>query len=118
MPDSLFDKLDTQGEIINQVAEKLDGVSIEDLYALAKRTWDYKDYEMAQKYYNHISLLRPLDWKAPFCASLCGCLGPYETYFIDTAVSGLIGRHDAGNGFRSGNAAGRRSVLARHVAGT
>ena len=90
MPDSLFDKLDTQGEKIDQVAEKLDGVSIEDLYALAKRTWDYKDYKMAQKYYNHISLLRPLDWKAPFCASLCGCLGPYETYLWDRRPKEVI----------------------------
>lgn len=83
MDNNVFEKLDAQGEKIDQVADKLDGVSIDDLYALAKRTWDYQDYEMAQKYYNHISLLRPLDWKAPFCASLCGCLGPYETYLWD-----------------------------------
>lgn len=74
MDNNVFEKLDAQGEKIDQVADKLDGVSIDDLYALAKRTWDYQDYEMAQKYYNHISLLRPLDWKAPFCASLCGCM--------------------------------------------
>lgn len=74
MDNNVFEKLDAQGEKIDQVADKLEGVSIDDLYALAKRTWDYQDYEMAQKYYNHISLLRPLDWKAPFCASLCGCM--------------------------------------------
>lgn len=78
MDNNVFEKLDAQGEKIDQVAEKLDGVSIDDLYALAKRTWDYQDFEMAQKYYNHISLLRPLDWKAPFCASLCGCMNSEE----------------------------------------
>ena len=30
---------------------------------------------MAQKYYNHISLLSPLDWEAPYRASLCGEMG-------------------------------------------
>ena len=75
MSGNLFEKLNKQSETIDQVAEKLDGVSIMDLYALAKRTWDYRDYEMAQKYYNHISLLSPLEWEAPFRAYLCGCLG-------------------------------------------
>ena len=78
MPENLFEKVDRQSEKIDLVAGKLEGVCIEDLYALAKRTWDYKDYDMAQKYYNHISLLQPLDWKAPYCASLCGCMGPLQ----------------------------------------
>lgn len=78
MPENLFEKVDRQSEKIDLVAGKLEGVCIEDLYALAKRTWDYKDYDMVQKYYNHISLLQPLDWKAPYCASLCGCMGPLQ----------------------------------------
>lgn len=78
MPENLFDKVDRQSGKIDLVAGKLEGVSIEELYALAKRTWDYKDYDMAQKYYNHISLLQPLEWKAPYCASLCGCMGPIQ----------------------------------------
>ena len=78
MPENLFEKVDRQSGKIDLVAGKLEGVSIEELYALAKRTWDYKDYDMAQKYYNHISLLQPLDWKAPYCASLCGCMGPLQ----------------------------------------
>ena len=80
---NLFEKLNKQSETIDQVAEKLDGVSITDLYALAKRTWDYRDYEMAQKYYNHISLLSPLEWEAPFRASLCGCLGVEQVSLWD-----------------------------------
>ena len=83
MPENLFEKVDRQSEKINLVAGKLEGVSIEELYALAKRTWDYKDYDMAQKYYNHISLLQPLDWKAPYCASLCGCMGPLQVDLWD-----------------------------------
>lgn len=83
MSENLFEKLNKQSETIDQVAEKLDGVSITDLYALAKRTWDYRDYEMAQKYYNHISLLSPLEWEAPFCASLCGCLGVEQVNLWD-----------------------------------
>ena len=72
MSNNVFEKIEQQGDAIDQIATKLDGISIQDLYALAKRTWDYKDYTMAQKYYNHISLLDPLDWEAPFYASLCG----------------------------------------------
>ena len=83
MSENLFEKLNKQSETIDQVAEKLDGVSITDLYALAKRTWDYRDYEMAQKYYNHISLLSPLEWEAPFRASLCGCLGAEQVVLWD-----------------------------------
>lgn len=83
MPENLFEKVDRQSEKIDLVAGKLEGVCIEDLYALAKRTWDYNDYDMAQKYYNHISLLQPLDWKAPYCASLCGCMGPLQVDLWD-----------------------------------
>ena len=61
MSENIFEKIDKQSESIEKVADKLDGISIQDLYALAKRTWDYKDYETAQKYYNHISLLAPLE---------------------------------------------------------
>ena len=75
MSNNVFEKIEHQGNAIDQIATKLEGISIQDLYALAKRTWDYKDYEMAQKYYNHISLLNPLDWEAPFYASLCGEMG-------------------------------------------
>ena len=83
MPENLFEKVDRQSEKIDLVVGKLEGVSIEELYALAKRTWDYNDYDMAQKYYNHISLLQPLDWKAPYCASLCGCMGPLQVDLWD-----------------------------------
>lgn len=83
MSENIFEKLNKQSETIDQVAEKLNGVSITDLYALAKRTWDYRDYEMAQKYYNHISLLSPLEWEAPFRASLCGCLGVEQVNLWD-----------------------------------
>ena len=78
MSNNVFEKIEHQGDAIDQIATKLEGISIQDLYALAKRTWDYKDYEMAQKYYNHISLLNPLDWEAPFYASLCGEMGRDE----------------------------------------
>lgn len=95
MADNLFDKIDQQGETIDQVADKLKDVSVDDLYALAKRTWDCKDYEMAQKYYNHIALLRPLEWEAPLYASLCGILipasaikwDPRPMYLVRYAVS-------------------------------
>lgn len=74
MSDNIFDKIDKQGEAIENISSKLEGISINDSYALAKRTWDYKEYETAQGYYKHISLLAPLDWKAPFYAALCGCM--------------------------------------------
>ena len=80
-PNSVFEKLDLQGEQINDISDKLEGVSVNDLYALAKRTWEYKDYQTAQKYYNHISLLRPLDWEAPLYATLCNFKGYKNMWF-------------------------------------
>ena len=90
MSENIFEKLNKQSETIDQVAEKLDGVSITDLYALAKRTWDYRDYKMAQKYYNHISLLNPLEWEAPFRASLCGCLGVEQVGLWDRRPKTIV----------------------------
>ena len=80
-PQNVFDKLDRQGEQIGDLSAKLEGVSVNDLYALAKRTWDYEDYVTAQKYYNHISLLHPLDWEAPLYASLCNARGTHDFYY-------------------------------------
>lgn len=80
-PQNVFEKLDKQGEQIEDIARRLEGISINDLYALAKRTWDYGDYQTAQKYYNHISLLKPLDWEAPLYASLCNFKGYHDIFF-------------------------------------
>ena len=78
---NVFEKLDKQGEQIEDISQRLEGISINDLYALAKRTWDYGDYQTAQKYYNHISLLKPLDWEAPLYASLCNFKGYHDMFF-------------------------------------
>ena len=86
-PQNVFDKLDKQGEKIEDLTSKLEGVSVNDLYALAKRTWDYEDYATAQKYYNHISLLHPLDWEAPLYASLCNARGRHDFYFWTDTLS-------------------------------
>ena len=80
-PQNVFEKLDKQGEQIEDISSKLEGISINDLYALAKRTWDYGDFQTAQKYYNHISLLKPLDWEAPLYASLCNFKGYHDMFF-------------------------------------
>ena len=80
-PQNVFEKLDKQGEQIDDISSKLEGISINDLYALAKRTWDYGDFQTAQKYYNHISLLKPLDWEAPLYASLCNFKGYHKMFF-------------------------------------
>ena len=80
-PQNVFEKLEKQGEQIEDISQRLEGISINDLYALAKRTWDYGDYQTAQKYYNHISLLKPLDWEAPLYASLCNFKGYHDMFF-------------------------------------
>ena len=80
-PQNVFEKLNKQGEQIDDISSKLEGISINDLYALAKRTWDYGDFQTAQKYYNHISLLKPLDWEAPLYASLCNFKGYHDMFF-------------------------------------
>ena len=80
-PQNVFEKLDKQGKQIDDLSSKLEGISINDLYALAKRTWDYGDFQTAQKYYNHISLLKPLDWEAPLYASLCNFKGYHNMFF-------------------------------------
>lgn len=84
-PQNVFEKLDKQGEQVKDISKKLEGVSVDDLYALAKRTWDYGDFQTAQKYYNHISLLRPLDWEAPLYASLCNFKGYHKLDFWKNA---------------------------------
>ena len=80
-PQNVFQKIDDQSEKIDEISSKLEGISINDLYALAKRTMDYEDYEMAKKYYNHISLLNPLDYKAALLASLCNFRGEHNLDF-------------------------------------
>ena len=86
---NVFGKLDEQTQKIDDISSKLEGVSIQDLYALAKRTWKSGDYVTAQKYYNHISLLKPLEWKAPLYASLCNFHGFHDMYFWSNATSQL-----------------------------
>lgn len=78
---NVFEKLDKQNEQIEDISQRLEGISINDLYALAKRTWDCGDFQTAQKYYNHISLLKPLDWEAPLYASLCNYNGYHNMFF-------------------------------------
>lgn len=80
-PQNVFEKLDKQSEQIEDISQRLEGISINDLYALAKRTWDYGDFQTAQKYYNHISLLKPLDWEASLYASLCNFKGYHDMFF-------------------------------------
>lgn len=84
-PQNVFEKLDKQGEQVEDISMKLEGVSVNDLYGLAKRTWEYGDYQTAQKYYNHISLLRPLDWEASLYASLCNFKGFHNLDFWKNA---------------------------------
>ena len=74
-------------EKIDDISSKLEGISIEDLYVLVKRTWDYDDYQTVQKYYNYISLLRPLDWKAPLYASLCNFRGSHQVDFWEYGLN-------------------------------
>jgi len=80
-PQSLLEKVDNQGKQIDDISQRLEGISINDMYALAKRTLDYGDYQTAQKYYNHISFLKPLDWEAPLYASLCNFKGYHDMFF-------------------------------------
>lgn len=86
---NVFGKLDEQGQKIDDISSKLEGVSIQDLYALAQRTWKSGDYITAQKYYNHISLLKPLEWKAPLYASLCNFHGYHDMVFWCNATPQL-----------------------------
>ena len=41
-PQNVFEKLDKQGEQIEDISQKLEGISINDLYALAKRLLSLK----------------------------------------------------------------------------
>lgn len=80
-PNNVFEKLDIQYDKLEDLSSKLEGISKNDLYALAKRIWDCEDFVVAQKYFNHISLLYPLEWEAPFYASLCNFKGYHNMYF-------------------------------------
>ena len=65
-PQNVFEKLDKQGEQIEDISQRLEGISINDLYALAKRTWDCGDFQNAQKYYNNISKIGLIQWYQAF----------------------------------------------------
>lgn len=84
---TVFNKIDSQAEKVDELSAKLEGISVDDLYALARRTYNSGDYVTAQKYFNHISLLRPLDWEAPLYASICNFRGLHEIAFWVTVPS-------------------------------
>ena len=86
-PQTVFEKIDKQDEKLDDIALKLDGMNVDDLYALAKRTWNYGDFETAKKYYTYISILRPLDWEAPLYASLCRFKIPNEIDFWEDGLN-------------------------------
>lgn len=73
--DSVFNMLHQQGEDIESLSSKFSDMDIDSLYEAAKQHWDSKNYKVAEGFYEHICLLRPLDWKAPFYAGLCKIKG-------------------------------------------
>lgn len=75
--DSVYDLLQQQGEGINSLSTKFSDMDVDSLYKAAKQHWDSKNFKVAERFYEHICLLRPLDWKAPFYAGLCKNKGSY-----------------------------------------
>lgn len=81
---SVFEKLDDQGKKIDDISDKLKDVNENDLFALAKRCWNYKDFKSAQKYFTQVSLINPLNWEASLYASLCNFRGAFTIDYIVT----------------------------------
>lgn len=81
---SVFEKLDDQGQKIDDISDKLKDVNENDLFALAKRCWNYKDFKSAQKYFTQVSLINPLNWEASLYASLCNFRGGFTINYIVT----------------------------------
>lgn len=77
---SVFDMLNKQGQDILDLSSKFSDMDVNDMYESAKRHFELENYATALKYYEHIYLLRPLDWKAPFYAGLCKTRGNYNVY--------------------------------------
>ena len=84
---SVFEKLDDQGKKIDDISDKLKDINENDLFALAKRCWNYRDYKSAQKYFTQISLINPLNWEASLYASLCNFKGMFTVNYIVTFPS-------------------------------
>ena len=78
--ESVFDMLNKQGQDISNLSSKFSDMDVNDLYESAKRHYESENYAAALKYYEHICLLRPLDWKAPFYAGLCKTRGNYTVF--------------------------------------
>ena len=78
--ESAFGMLNKQGQEISELSSKFSDMDINDLYESAKRHYQSENYATALKYYEHICLLRPLDWKAAFYTGLCKTRGNYSVY--------------------------------------
>ena len=82
--DNVFSKLDNQASLLEGMSAKFENVNSNNLFFLAKRMWDNGDYKTAQTYFNQVSMLNPLDWKAPLYASLCNFKGLFSLDEIST----------------------------------
>lgn len=78
--ESVFGKLEKQGKEISDLSSKFSDMDVEDLYKIAKSHFDAENYDVAKQYYEHICLLKPLDWKAPFYLGLCKSKGNFTVY--------------------------------------
>ena len=78
--ESVFEKLDKQGQNISDLSSKFSDMDIDNLYTAAKRYYEAANYAAALRYYENICLLRPLDWKAPFYVGLCKTRGSFTVY--------------------------------------
>ena len=74
-----------------------DGVSLENLYTLARRALEAEKYEDASNYYHDILKRAPNDWEAVFFINYCKAATYKYSEFIDIARDFANGITEAGN---------------------
>lgn len=99
--ETVFEKLDKQGEDISDLSSKFSEMDIEDLYQAAYKAFTSVNYPAATKYYEQLCVLRPKDWKPPFYVGICKYFGSWDngeywdqvvrnlSYIINTALESI-----------------------------
>lgn len=88
--ESVFDKLDKQGEDLSALSSKFSEMDINDLYKAAEIAYKERNYPAAIRYYEQLCTLKPKDWKPPFYLGICKYKGSWEgSYYFDSVIRNI-----------------------------
>ena len=88
--ESVFDKLDKQGEDLSALSSKFSEMDINDLYKAAEIAYKERNYPAAIRYYEQLCTLKPKDWKPPFYLGICKYKGSWGgSYYFDSVIRNI-----------------------------